>query len=215
MSRHTAKYAVLTALVTLCCSVSPAQTATGTFSVDYFPNLNQFDGLKRVVNTGFWSDSTAGNLCDMIYVFTREQLAECCGCYVTPNGSRDFDVKMQLASNTLTGVHPNEVLVKQVSSGPLGAGTDVDAITCTISPDGSISCPSPSIACDPRGAAPMKGLRSWATKTQVIGSLVNITETNSQDASLGAAEQADLVEDCGVLIELGSGQGLCTCGGFD
>jgi hypothetical protein len=42
-----------------------------------------------------------------------------------------------------------------------------------------------------------------------------ITETPSQNADLSAAELADLGEDCTVLLELGSGSGVCTCGTFD
>jgi hypothetical protein len=193
MCRHIIKCGFVFAGLLLFSLVSWAQDTP--FSIDYFPNLFKYDGLKKVVNDGYWSDTTAGNLCDDIYVFHNEELAECCGCIVTPNGSRDFDVNKNFNSNNLTGSRFNELVIKQVSSGPVGAPSDA--------------------SCNPAAPRIANGLHSWATKVQTVGSLVGITETPSTTASLGEAEYADLGEDCGVLIELGSGQGVCSCGTFD
>jgi hypothetical protein len=209
-----AKHAVLTAMLTVFCMVGSAQNTP--YSVDYFPNLNTADGQKTVVNTGFISDSQGpGNLCDMVYVFDREQIMECCGCYVTPNGSRDWaSVNAGFNANNLTGSPKAAVIVKQVTASGANIFTDADATTRTVTPDGSVFFPSGS--CDPRSYRTSSGLISWAVKTQVIGSgAPAITETPSQNAALSTAEASDLTEDCGLVIELGSQQGICTCGTFD
>ena len=171
-------------------------------------------GLLKVVNDGSQGDTPAtGNLCDLIYVFSNEQLLECCGCVVTPNGSRDYDVRKHLLANTLTGQNPTEVVLQQVSSGPAGASVDFDATTCVGNPDGSVSCPT-SGACDPTNAAPLPGLHGWLTQVQTVAGMVGVTEHDVQFPDLGNGLM-DLSEDCRALIELGSGRGLCTCGTSD
>jgi hypothetical protein len=213
MPRLVAKFAVLMALLTMCCTLSFAQG----YSLDYFPNLNKADGQKTVVNTGFTSDAQGpGNLCDMIYVFNREQLLECCGCYVTPNGSRDWtSVNASFNSNNLTGSPVPTIVVKQVVGPGAGVFTDCDATTRIITPDGSVSCPSPPV-CDPRSYRPgTAGLVSWAVKTQIIGTATGITETPSTTAVLSTFEATDLQADCGEIVDFGTGKGLCTCGAFD
>lgn len=194
MCKLIAKCSVLAAMLTLFCMGSWAQSA---YSIDYFPNLNKSNGLKKVINTGFYGDTLAGDVCDLIFVFHKEQLTECCGCYVTPNGSRDFDVNKNFNSNNLLGAPFAEIIVKQVATGPQGATSDAQ--------------------CDPTVTQTVKpnSLISWAVKTQVVGTSTGITETASQQATLGTAEYNDLIEDCNVLTELGSGQGICSCGTFD
>jgi hypothetical protein len=68
--------------------------------------------------------------------------------------------------------------------------------------------------CDPTKLTPTPSLRSWATHIQnkVNNTAFPETEGESQQACLGAGEQADLGEDCSVLLELGSGKGRCSCG---
>jgi len=200
MCQKAVKYAGLLALLTLCfVPVSWGQISgvrDGVYTIDIFQNVQTLDGLKKVVNDGLQGDTPGtGNLCDLIYVFNQEQMSECCGCVVTPNGSRDFDVKRNLTSNPLTGRFFNEVVVKEISSGPIGASSDS--------------------SCNPTVPLPTAGLHSWAIKTEVVGALKGITETVSPYADLGPAEFSDLAEDCGVLIELGSGLGVCSCGTFD
>jgi hypothetical protein len=59
----------------------------------------------------------AGTLCALIYVFTADQqLAECCGCPVTPNGLLTLSVTNDLTSNSLTGVKPQRGVIKLLSS---------------------------------------------------------------------------------------------------
>jgi hypothetical protein len=157
-------------------------------------------------------------------VFNHEQLLECCGCYVTPNGSRDWaSVKASFDSNNLTGSPVPTIVVKQVTSLGTGANvfTDCDKNTVTITPDGSVFCPEQvtgASTCDPRvvsKAEGIPGLISWAVKTQTIGSTTGVTETASQSATLSFSELVDLPEDCGGVMDFGTGQGICSCGAFD
>jgi hypothetical protein len=217
MSRQIAKVAVLMVLLTVFCTVSFAQ-----YQLDYFPNLNKVDGQKVVVNTGYVSDAQGpGNLCDNIYVFNREQLLECCSCYVTPNGSRDFtSVNASFNSNNLTGSPVPTIIVKQVTSTAPFIFHDCDKASITITPDGSVFCPDDlgTPSCDPRKIGThysTNGLVAWAVKTQIIGSATGITETNSQSAFLSTPELLDLQEDCTGVLDFGTGQGVCSCGSFD
>jgi hypothetical protein len=58
-----------------------------------------------------------GTLCALIYVFTADQqLAECCGCPVTPNGLLTLSVTNDLTRNSLTGVKPQRGVIKMLSS---------------------------------------------------------------------------------------------------
>jgi hypothetical protein len=60
-----------------------------------------------------------GALCAMIYVFTSDQqLSQCCGCPVTPNGLLTLSVTHDLTDNPLTGVFPERGVIKLVSATP-------------------------------------------------------------------------------------------------
>jgi hypothetical protein len=58
-----------------------------------------------------------GTLCALIYVFSADQqLAECCGCPVTPNGLLTLSVTHDLTSNSLTGDTLHTGVIKILSS---------------------------------------------------------------------------------------------------
>ena len=221
MSRSMMKYALLFALITLFISsvswgtsvpskpsatknAPVAGTVDGVYQIDAFGNLTAYDGLKKVVNDGLqctdpecggYANPNEGNLCVDIYVFHDEEMESCCGCIVTANGSRDFKVNTNLQGNTLTGQKYNELVIEEVSSGPVGAKNDA--------------------ACDPESPTPTAGLHGWATKVQVVGGLTGITETPSTTSDLGANQLDNLGTLCGAVVELGSGGGVCSCGTFD
>ena len=165
-----------------------------SFSVNYYANANMSgysDGTVRITNPGTSSvPGIPGNLCAMIYVFSPDQqMAECCGCYLTPDGLRTLSVNSDLTSNSLTGVTLYTGAIKIVSSTPSGS------------------------VCDPRTLHPTAALRSWATHIQ--NTLGAITETESLDSTLSAAEQTRLQNVCRGIIGNGSGHGICSCGTGD
>ena len=55
------------------------------------------------------------------------------------------------------------------------------------------------------------GLRGWATHVQKAASGFAITETPLADCELQPYEAGALGPICGILLQLGSGYGSCTC----
>jgi hypothetical protein len=168
-----------------------AQTPDATFSVDYYAQINggsDADATVRITNPGAQGGSSPdGDLCALLYVFTADQeMAECCGCPVTPNGLRTLSVTRDLASNPLTGDKPTTGALKLLSS--------------TRSPGG---------ICDPASPTPTPSLVAWATHLQTWG---HVTETAFEPAALSDEERDKLVRTCGGIEDNGSGFGVCTCG---
>jgi hypothetical protein len=178
------------------------------FAVGYYSNANTTgapDGTLRLVNDGFRDDSSPlGDLCAAIYVFDdREEMQECCSCKVTPNGYLALGVNANLTANTLTGRKLTRGVIKVVSSQPL-----------TQTKNG---------VCDPTSATSDAnnhiGIRGWLTHIVKVGTGFQVSVEDLKDSHLqtgnpppAGTEAADLAEDCQVAIELGSGQGTCTCG---
>ncbi|HLK09761.1 MAG TPA: hypothetical protein VKW76_00090 [Candidatus Binatia bacterium] len=195
---HQRKMAWVSLAAALALSTAPAAAqAPDVFEINYFANANTDSGADatvRITNPGAnGAPSPAGDLCALIYVFTADQqMAECCGCPVSPNGLRTLSVTRDLTDNPLTGVLPTTGALKIVSSTPTATGS-----------------------CDPTSPTPTPELIAWATHVQkpwVSGGTVAITETAFEDASLGSAELADLTSKCGAIFDNGSGHGVCTCG---
>jgi hypothetical protein len=176
--------------------VARAQSAPITsdvYTVDYYSNANTTgaeDGTVRIINPGTTSKSAseAADLCALIYVFdANQEMSECCGCFLSANGLLTLSVNNNLTSNPLLGTLLHTGVIKIVSS--------VNANPC-----------------DPTKITPTPTLRAWATHIQnKVGTAFPETEGESQAATLGVGEQADLAEDCTVLEELGSGAGVCSC----
>ena len=170
-----------------------AAMAQDVFRVNYFSNANTAgapDATVRIDNPGL----TYGNLCAMVYVFDADQqLSECCGCVETHNGLRTLSVNTDLTGNPLTGRKSTTGVIKVVSA------------AVNNSP------------CDPTAnVTPTANLRVWATHIQnKVGAAYPITETESSDSTLGATELANLQAQCAFVAILGSGQGVCSCGGGD
>ena len=187
--------AMAAALILALGSTTAVAQVTGfddVYAVSHFSNAHVTgapDGVLRVVNDGTLSDaSPAGDLCASIYVFdSTEELNECCSCRVTPNGILSLSVNTNLTSNTLTGRLPKRGVIKVVSS-KLSGGS-----------------------CDARVVAPQTGIRGWVTHVQRGTSTYALTEEELLDSTYGSSESADLAEDCTVLVELGTGQGVCSC----
>ena len=185
-------FGAMAAALILALGSTTAVAQDNIFALSYFSNAhttNAPDGTLRVVNDGTLSDaSPAGDLCASIYVFdSTEELNECCSCRVTPNGILSLSVNTNLTSNTLTGKSPSRGVVKVVSS-KLSSGS-----------------------CDATAVAPQVGIRGWITHVQKGANGYVFTEEELIDSTYGSAESADLAEDCKVLLELGTGQGVCSC----
>lgn len=194
-----------------------AQTfpVSDVYKVDYFDNANTGgapDATVRIVNPG---TDPFGDRCALIYVFdSAQELKECCGCRITPNGLLTLSVNSNLTSNPVSGGLPTRGVIKIVSTLPSG----------TTAPKGSDPGCEPGLS---GGATttqvPTPTLRAWATHIQSFNPVTPflITETASQDATLGFQEFADqMTVQCaiiegvpGVVGGVGSGAGLCNCPG--
>jgi hypothetical protein len=188
-------------IVGLCFTgASVASAQTDVYKVNYFSN-NLYELVSggigvapnlptanvRIANPGL----TYGNLCAMIYVFDQDQqMTECCGCSVSHNGLLTLTVP-QLTLNPLTFVVSHNGVIKVVSA----------AIN--------------NSPCDPTAnVTPTPNLRVWMTHIQnLVGTVYPVTETESSDSKLGATELANLQAQCSFINILGSGHGICNCGG--
>jgi hypothetical protein len=199
---------IAAALVGLAATL-PAQTPTypDTFKVGYYttgtcvgggPNNSVVcdsppappDTTVYITNVGTQTGTTAdpsGNLCALIYVFEPDQqLAECCGCKITPDGLLTLSVDQNLTSNPLTGAALINGAIKIVSS------------IAGIAP------------CNAAKPVPAAGIRAWITHFQDTPDYYK-TETPFSDATLSAGELSNLAAECKILQTEGSGAGICKC----
>ncbi len=176
---------VLVALV-ICAGVAQAQNP---YKVDYFANANTGgapDATLRLDNPG----GTGANLCADIFVFdSNEELSECCSCLETPDGLRTLSINDNVTANPLTGVILNTGVIKIVAAATTGNTCPVPTHVTTVA-NGEI--------------------KAWATHIQ--NSNFAVTETASQDSYLSSTEQTNLARQCGAIVKVGSGKGICSCG---
>ncbi len=190
MTRKLAVLCTLILALVVFAGMAQAQTAaTSPYRVDYFSNANTGgapDGTLRLDNDG----AAGGNLCADIYVFdSNEELSECCACLETPDGLRTLSINSDLTANPLTGVVLSTGVIKVVAAAPTAG-----------------ACPVPNhIALEANGE-----IQGWATHIQ--NSNFAETETASQVSFLSATEQTRLARQCGAILSVGSGKGICTCG---
>ncbi len=158
-------------------------------AVSYFSNAHTkfADATVRLTNPGI----TGSNLCAEVYVFDQDQqLTECCGCMLTPDGLQTLSVNTDLTGNPLTGVPSINGVLKVV-------------------PADALSNPS----CDPTAITPTASLSAWSTNIQARStSSFAMTETSFLLTPLGDDELAALQNQCSFAASLGSGQGVCSCG---
>jgi hypothetical protein len=191
--------ASLTAASWAATTTAPAFGANSTeappadaLKVDYFANANTAgapDGTARLTNPG----TPGGNVCAYITVFdSNQEMSECCGCLLTPDGLATLSVNTDLTSNPLTGVTLSTGAIKIFSVAPVNN-----------------TCPLPGTS---RAAQPFEsgGVRAWVTHIQ--NSNFSETETGSQDATLSDAESFRVYNECAAIVLDGSGHGVCTCG---
>jgi hypothetical protein len=179
---------MLALTLALCAGTAAAQA--DTLKVDYFANANTTgapDGTVRLTNPG----TATANVCADIFVFDpNQEMSECCGCLLTPDGLRTLSVDTDLTHNPLTGVTLTTGVIKVVSAKLVNG-----------------SCPTPT------NFTPTAALRAWSTHIQNAGFAE--TETASQDATLSSGELSGLQRQCRAIVIVGSGSGVCTCGTGD
>lgn len=182
-------------------------TTDSPFQVRYASNLNVGDSVINITNSGANGASlfgpgfggAAGNICVNVYSFSPdEQLISCCSCLVTPNGLVSLSVQNDLISNTLTGVRPNSVVVKLLST---LAGTGGTGSSCTNSAAGTTNPIVP-------------GLLAWGTTIHATNPVAgtgpySTTETGFRPATLSAGELASITNRCTNIIGNGSTFGIC------
>ncbi len=179
-------------------SVALPQTSRAqddVFWVNHF-DVTKGDGTVRTINP---NTTSAGILCEMVYVFdAHEEMQECCGCPVTNDGLRVQSTITNLTANPLSGpgTNPKTGVIKIVSSAP-NAST------------------GPYAPCNPAvSVSPTPNLRSFSTHTYSNG-LVGITETEFEEATLTTSELSALQSTCAFIHINGTGSGICTCGTGD
>jgi hypothetical protein len=155
--------------------------------VSYFISTSsEPDSTVRIVGAA----STDPEICTMIYVFSHDQqMAECCGCLVSPEGLRSLSLRHDLLSNPLTAVAPD-------------TGT---AMVVTAAFKGNTSC-------NPAATSPAGSGDAWATHVHSAGTTVSATETPFTQTELGDDLLANLQVQCSYIQMLGAGRGVCTCG---
>jgi hypothetical protein len=175
-------------------------------------NLTSGDGVVNITNTGANGNSLfgpgfgtpVGNLCVNAYAFSPdEQLISCCSCLVTPNGLVHVTGNNDLVSNTQTGIRPDSIVVKLVST---GAGSDFGGTDC-----------ANSAALAGTDAFPLaSGMRAWGTTVHSASSNdpnpagpFSITETPFLPATLSSGELASIASRCANIIGNGSTFGQC------
>jgi len=160
-------------------------------AVTYFSGANTSgltaDGTVRIDNPGV----TGGNLCAMVYVFdSNQEMSECCGCQVTPDGLLTLSVNTDLTANPLTGSVLQTGVIEVV-------------------PADYASNPT----CSPAAITPSGLVATWATHVQSFGgNTFTETEDSFQRTPLSQTQLSTLQSDCTFVGVLGSGHGVCTCG---
>jgi len=174
------------------------------------------DSLVRAVNPTHNDTKQLGTLCAMIYVFDdTEQLQECCGCPITPDGLRTLSVVNNLSSNF--GVnHANlEAGVIKVVSSTLnfscptnnpncGPNLDTKAINLETNggqgcdPTGGFGTPELTGSTD-TAVNPTTGLRLWMSHAETMargfapfGFVTSTSVEEFADAPLDSTELSNL-----------------------
>lgn len=170
-------------------STSLNVTPSILFHTDYFSYANATgypDATVSLSNTNL----DGNNICAMIYVFDQnEAMTECCGCSASIDDLRTLSVNNDLTANPLTG--------RLSTRG-----------TFKIVPADSLSNPT----CNPSTITAGGELDAWTLHLQ---SPTAMSESTFPSMVFTSAEQSFLQDTCAAIQELGTGQGICTCGTGD
>lgn len=170
-------------------STSLTVTRSVTFDMDFFNNANTTgfpDATVSLSNTNL----DGNDICAMIYVFDQnEAMIECCGCSASIDDLRTLSLNSDLTPNPLTGRLSTRGTLKIVPADKLN-----------------------NASCNPSTITPAGELDAW---TLHLHSPTEMTESTFRPLVFTSAEQNFLQNTCAAIQELGTGQGICTCGTGD
>jgi hypothetical protein len=202
MLQKSLKLVVMAAVVAVLVGLAGAEMAWAStppsppsLIVDYYAGAGNkvfptpFAGTLRLDNPGSVGTATSPlDLWALIYVFDADQqLVECCGCKLTPDGLRTLDVNKDLTSN------PNNGLFSLSGTGVIKVASSSNS--------------------DPGVPIVFKGtILGWGTHENHSG---YVTETTSQKVSVSQGEANRLAFVCSIIESNSSGAGICSCGTGD
>jgi len=197
----------------------------------------------RIVNPSHNDTAQNGTLCAFIYVFDdNEEMQECCGCPVTPDGMRTLSTINDLTSNLGFNRGDRAAGVIDIFSGTLNWEAPYPGAPA---PRGVNVAGNSGLGCDPsfaRRAVPVvvagpkevhqptdrleatilnSELRAWTDHTEsMVGVPATFRAVSTSTDEFGSvpADRThffDLVESCSFLLSNGSGSGVCSCGRGD
>ena len=180
------------------------------------------DNLVRLVNP----TAANGSVCAFIYVFdSEEEMGECCGCPISPNGIDQLSVANDLTNNWgITSADEDSGVIDITTGLPNSAifneslGVSVPACDA-----GAASTPVGNLIGTITHNQAIDGPTTQTITVMVTPTVPTLTPftTGLTEVALfdeGAAdptEAAFLVSTCHFLETNGSGKGLCTCGNVD
>ncbi len=183
----------------------------GVFQIRYASHLDVGDSVVNLTNTGRLSlpgdPATTGNICVNVYAYdASEELVSCCSCLVTPNGLNALSAKNDLIANTLTAGVPTSLVIKLLSTTPLGLAPNGSGGTC------NPSSPIPTPAGPGIGGSLAPGMQAWGTTIHALPTTpvtYGVIETPFEPSDLSAGELTKLTTFCRFIQANGSGFGIC------
>lgn len=210
-------YVGVTIAVVCLTGMLSAQQPPYSFNYYTYGNVSG-DSTINIANPGYQVTAlntngfpTNGTLCAMIYVFNDdEQLLECCGCMLTPDGHRQLSLTNDLLANPINWNNVTNDGVIEIVSAP---------------PNGTQYYPYPPFTvpvCDPTGdsygtdpVVPTSELDAWATHRQVLKSSYPETEEMFTFVSVDATFASGAERQCSTVLGESWKEGLCKCGNGD
>ena len=158
------------------------------------------------------------DLCAMFYAFDDDQeMGECCGCPITPNGLNTYSVRDQLVSNWGLATQDNSLgTIVVVGSGINDPGSSEIGVGLLFNGCGNLNNPACYGGCDPTKAPILTGatnLDGSITHDQMFAGRSNLTEIHLFDQGAGEpTNNAYLIAQCAALIANNSNtSGFCSC----
>lgn len=187
---------------------SNVETVTPDFGV-----INGDNVLRLIDPNGCGNSGTSNGVCGsetdecaLIYVFDDDQeMGECCGCLITPNGLNTYSVRNNLVNNWSLATQDNSRGVIAVT------GSAINNPGC-----GANGSPACHEGCDPTVAAVTTGatnLDGSITHDQQITTTSGLTEIPLFDQGAGEpVNNAYLVAECGAIAGNATKRnGFCSC----